>query len=331
MDLNLFLIFVKRLTVRKILNYFLVVLGYYFSVLTKKIKRFGFPISISVEPTTSCNLACPECPVGRNEMKRAKGNIEVDFFKSIVNQSGKYLLNLFLYFQGEPFLNRNFFELIKFSVDKNIYTVSSTNGHFLTDKNIELLVNSGLDKLIISIDGTTQDVYEKYRVNGDLSRVIIGTKQLIDYKNKYKSKTPFVEIQFLVLKTNEHQIEEIKELAKAMKVDKLSFKSAQICDYEDDNNFIPNNKKFRRYKMENDKWRLKKKNKNKCWRLWNSVVITWNGEVLPCCFDKNANYSYGNIKDEKIKSLIKNENFENFAKKVQTNRSSIPICNNCTE
>ena len=331
MSKKLILIFVKKLSFAKIFNSIKVFFSFLISSISKKAYRWGKPLSISIEPTTACNLSCPECPIGNNSLKRNKGQIDIDLFKKTIDSSKKHLLNIFLYFQGEPFLHKNIFEMISYANKKKVYTATSTNGHFLSKDNSLKIIYSKLDKLIISLDGTTQDVYSQYRVNGKLSQVIKGIENLIRIKEEQKSKKPFIELQFLVLKTNEHQIEEIKKLAKKLKVDKLALKTAQVYNYENDVTFIPENKKYNRYCKTNDKWIQKGKQRNRCWRLWNSVVITWDGNVLPCCFDKDAKYSFGNIKNEKFKKIIKNEKFKSFANKVLTNRQDIDICRNCSE
>ena len=328
---KLLLIFFKKIDFAKIINLTKNISSYIISSILHKPLRWGMPLSISVEPTTSCNLRCPECPVGRNELERNRGTMDLDLYKSIINQTYKYLLNLFLYFQGEPFLSENIFKMIKYASERNIFTSTSTNGHFIDEEIAENAVISGLDKLIISMDGTTQDVYKKYRINGNIEIVKQAISRIIRAKEQHKSKTPIIEIQFLVLKTNEHQIEEMKAFCKNLSIDKLSFKSAQIYDYQNDNKFIPSIKKYSRYKKNNNKWQLKNRLKNRCFRLWNSVVITWDGEVLPCCFDKDAKYSFGNIQNSSLKELITNRKFKTFAQRLQTNRKSIDICQNCTE
>lgn len=109
-------------------------------------------------------------------------------------------------------------------------------------------VESGLDRLIISIDGTTQDVYENYRVGGQLSKVIEGTKNIVKWKKELQSKTPHIIFQFLVVKPNEHQVEDVKKLGKELGVDEVRFKTAQVYDYENGNDLIPENMKYSRYK-----------------------------------------------------------------------------------
>ncbi len=324
--------FIKKLNFAKIINIAKVYFSFVLSNVTKRPKRYGMPISISVEPTAFCNLHCPQCPVGNGKLQRNQGNIDINLFKKIIDESYKYLTNIFLYFQGEPFLNKQIFEMIKYASDKKIYTATSTNGHFFSNDNILNIIESGLDTLIISLDGTNQTSYSKYRVGGNFDTVIKGIINLLKIREQKHSNKPFIELQFLVLKTNENKMDEMKKLAKKLGVDKLSFKSAQVYDFETDTDFIPiKNQRFSRYKKVNGKWTLKKKLKNRCWRLWNSVVITWDGQVLPCCFDKDAKYAYGNIKNADLKNIIANENFRHFAQKILTNRKDIDICRNCNE
>ncbi len=243
-SVNLF----SKLTFRRSFNAAKVMASYQLTKLFKKPVQWGYPISISFEPTTSCNLRCPECPSGLREFTRPTGMLKKDFFKETIDDVYKELLYLIFYFQGEPFLNPDFLEMVKYAHDKGIYTATSTNAHYLTDEKAKRTVESGLDRLIISIDGTTQDVYKQYRVGGNLEKVLQGARNIVKWKKELKSKTPFVFFQFLVVKPNEHQIEDVKNLAKEIGVDQVRFKTAQVYDYENDpNNLIPSLDKYSRY------------------------------------------------------------------------------------
>ena len=133
-----------------------------------------------------------------------------------------------MYFQGEPYLNPDFLEFIRYANSKNIYTATSTNAHYLDDEKARKTVESGLDRLIISIDGSSQDTYEQYRIGGQLEKVLEGTKNVIRWKEKLGSKTPHVIFQYLVVKPNEHQLEEVQKLADEIGVDEVAFKTAQV-------------------------------------------------------------------------------------------------------
>lgn len=325
--------FLKKLTVRRVWNASKVLASFYVSRITKKPVQWGLPMSISFEPTTSCNLRCPECPSGLREFTRPTGMLKQDFFKQTIDDIYKDILYLIFYFQGEPYLNKNFLDMVKYASSKGIYTATSTNAHYLTDEVARKTVESGLDRLIISIDGTTQEVYQQYRRGGRVDKVIAGARNIVKWKKELKSKTPFVFFQFLVVKPNEHQIEEIKILADEVGVDEVRFKTAQVYDYENDpNQLIPVNEKFSRYKKnKTGKHEAKNKLANHCWKLWQANVITWDGMVVPCCFDKDASHRLGDLKNQSFKEIWHNDNYKQFRKELMTSRKNIDICANCSE
>jgi radical SAM protein with 4Fe4S-binding SPASM domain len=321
----------SKLTLKKLLNFIRVIAGYYSSRLLRRPIVLGMPFALAIEPTTSCNLRCPECTSGLRAFTRPTGMLDMDFFKSIVDGAEKELMYLNFYFQGEPFLNRKLSEMISYSSAKKIYTSTSTNAHYLDDDNAKRIVESGLDRLIISIDGTTQAVYEKYRIGGSLEKVLKGAGNIIFWKKKLKKKLPLIVFQFLVVKHNEHQVNEAKKIAKEIGADKIVFKTAQINDSEDVNNLIPRNKRYSRYKFRNGKWEIKNKLLNHCWRLWHSTVITWDGKMVPCCFDKDANYKMGDLHSNSFNEIWNGNDYMHFRKSVLINRKNNSICTNCTE
>ena len=327
-SVNLF----SKLTFHRSWNGLKVLSSYYYSKWFKKPVQWGLPVSISFEPTTSCNLRCPECPSGLRAFTRPTGMLEKNFFKETIDQLHKQLLYLVFYFQGEPYLNPDFLDMVKYASSKKIYTATSTNAHYLNDDNAKRTIESGLDRLIISIDGTTQDVYEQYRVGGNLTKVLAGTRNVVKWKKELQSKTPFIVFQFLVVKPNEHQIEDVKRLAKEMGVDDVWFKTAQVYDYENDpNNLIPTSDKYSRYRKTSDGYKFKGKLANHCWRLWHDPVITWDGLVAPCCFDKDAQHRLGDLKERSFKEIWENGEYQKFRTAILKGRKNIDICSNCSE
>ncbi len=327
-SINLF----SKLSLRRSWNGVKVLSSYYISMWFKKPVQWGMPVSISFEPTTSCNLRCPECPSGLRAFTRPTGMLKTNFFKETIDQLHKELLYLVFYFQGEPYLNPDFLEMVKYASSKKIYTATSTNAHYLNDDNAKRTIESGLDRLIISIDGTTQDVYEQYRVGGRLDKVLEGTRNIVKWKKELKSNTPFIVFQFLVVKPNEHQIEEVRKLGEDIGVDAIWFKTAQVYDYEKDpNKLIPTLDKYSRYKKTSEGYEFKGKLANHCWRLWHDPVITWDGLVAPCCFDKDAQHQLGDLKQKSFKEIWKNGEYKRFRTAILQGRKNIDICANCSE
>lgn len=323
----------SKLSFRRFWNGTKVYMSYWLSRITGKPIQWGYPISISFEPTTSCNLRCPECPSGLRAFTRSTGMLQKNFFEQTIDDIHKEILYLIFYFQGEPYLNPDFLDMVAYAHKKGIYTATSTNAHYLTEEKAKKTVESGLDRLIISIDGTTQDVYEQYRVGGKLDKVLQGARNIVKWKKELNSSKPFVFFQFLVVKPNEHQIELIKKLGKEIGVDQVRFKTAQVYDYENDpNQLIPSISKYSRYKKDSTgKTIVKNGLSNHCWKLWHANVITWDGLVVPCCFDKDAMHQLGNLKTLSFKEIWHNDNYQQFRKELMTSRKNIDICANCSE
>ena len=322
----------SHLTYRRMRNMFRVTGSYLASKWTGKNLHRGMPFAVSIEPTTSCNLRCPECPSGLRSFTRPTGMMDQDFFRRIIDELHQDLMYLVFYFQGEPYLHPSFTDLVQYAVSKKIYTATSTNAHYLNDENARKTVESGLDRLIISIDGTDQATYESYRVGGNLSKVLEGARNVVKWKKQLKSNTPHVIFQFLVVRPNEHQIEEIRKLGKETGVDEVAFKTAQVYEYENGNDLIPTIDKYSRYReLPGGKWELKNQLLNHCWKLWHSCVITWDGRVVPCCFDKDAKYLMGDLKKTQFSNIWNSKEYNVFRASVLRSRDEIEMCRNCTE
>jgi len=321
----------KYITAKRLANIVKVILSYQISNLLKKPVVWGMPVSYSIEPTNHCNLKCPECPSGLGTLTRPLGLLSFEKFKEIVDQIKDTGFYIQLYFQGEPFINKNLFSMIEYAAKNKIYTSISTNGILLNAEKVDKILKSSPDKLIFSIDGLDEETYQNYRYGGTFADAEKGLKLLLEEKKKRKLKKPFVEFQFIVMKQNEHQIEQVKIYGKKIGVDKVTLKTMQITSDENAEYFLPENPEYSRYKKVNGKWIIKNKLKNRCFALWRTSVITWDGRVVPCCFDKDAKYEVGKLNGTGIKSVWKNENFLLFRKQILKNRKSIDICRNCTE
>jgi radical SAM protein with 4Fe4S-binding SPASM domain len=291
----------------------------------------GLPVALSIEPTTSCNLRCPQCPSGLRAFSRPTGMLKPEMVQQVLNELEDYLAYLTLYFQGEPYLNPDFLKIVRMASDKQIYTATSTNAHYLTKENAEATVKSGLKKLIISIDGVDQESYAHYRIGGKLEKVLDGTKNLMGAKKKLKAKSPFVIWQFIVFKHNQDQVPLIKKMAKAYHVDELQIKTAQVYDFETATDWIPDDENKSRYKKENGRFVINNSLFNKCWKMWHSAVVTWDGKVVPCCFDKDATHQMGKLNNLTFDEIWRGEAYQSFRNKLFIGRKEIDICKNCSE
>lgn len=281
-----------------------------------------------LEPTNICNLRCPLCPSGNGTLKRARGYMSLKAFQEIVDQIYKDIGMLILWNQGEPFLNKHFYEMIEYAAAKDMFTMTSTNASLPLD--CARIVQSGLDKLIISMDGLSESTYNSYRVNGNFELVQENLRELLHQKKLQKSSTPQVVWQFIIMKHNEHEIPKVKHLAKELGVDKLEFKTAQIYNPED-SKFLPSSEEHSRYKSANSTPELKTALLNRCRRLWTQPVINWDGEMSICCYDKDLSIPIGKIKEHSFSQLWLGSSMNRMRSAILKNRAAFEICQNCGE
>jgi radical SAM protein with 4Fe4S-binding SPASM domain len=324
--------FLRIFSFRKVANILLVRFSYNLSLLRKKPVVWGKPYSISVEPVDFCNLACPECPAGLRQLTRPKQSLDASLFDKILNEAAPNLACLMLYFQGEPYLHRNIFNLMRMSVQRGVYTTISTNAQLINDSYAEQTVRSGLHRIIISMDGITQETYEAYRRKGQLDKVLESIANLRRWRKQLKSATPFIIVQFIVFRSNQHQLNDVRAFAMTAGADMVEIKTAQLYDFENGNPLMTDIDRYSRYRKTRDgRYEIKSKLPNRCFRLWNGAVITAAGNVVPCCFDKDATVTMGNIGSQSLLHIWKNEQYMRFRQDVLHNRKKYDMCRNCTE
>ena len=292
------------------------------------VRSTHMPTFVSVEPANVCQLRCPECPVGlRNtvipEYRDAERFMSLEVFRRVLGEVARYAHTMQFYFQGEPLLNKDLPQMIREAHEAGLYTIVSTNAQAMTETMAEALVQAGLDRIIISMDGLTSESYNAYRVGGDLEK----TKAAIRCLRKARKHTPMIELQCLRLKTNEHEWRRFEKEYKALGADRLVFKTAQLYGYEEGHPLMPTDGKYSRYTKGPDGHYHRKALRKACLRVWSGVVITTTGEVLPCCYDKAHQYAYGNIMESSLKELFTSEKANIFRKAAL--HETPKICQEC--
>lgn len=260
-------------------------------------------------------------------LKRQRGTADMDLYRKFITENRETLIDIILHFQGEPLMYKQLGEMIAFARQNRIYTMFSTNGQLLA-QNIDIIRNARPDRIIVSLDGLSDETYTKYRVGGKVQNVLNGLEKLSQLPANERT---FIELQFLVFSHNEHEIPELQKLKKKYHIDKITLKSAQI--YENSQvDFLPENKNFSRYEVsESGSFRLKNGIKNQCKRLIFGTVVCFDGRVVPCCFDKDADHELGSIANQSLHEIRNSKKYIDFVNKVFSNRNEISICNNCTE
>ncbi|MDH7514415.1 MAG: radical SAM protein [Bacteroidota bacterium] len=290
----------------------------------------GKPHTVTIEPTNLCNLHCPECPSGSGALRRREGYMDYDAFVEIVDEIAPDVVAVQLFFQGEPFLHPRIEDMISYAHRKRLFVSVSTNAHFIDEDNAERILRAGVDKLIVSLDGATEESYRSYRVGGNFSRVIGALKALHRCRCAGIGKRCELVVQCLVTRGNEPEIPRMRALARRYGA-ALTLKTIQVHSLEGAQRFLPRNDRYSRYVMHGDSFRPKSPLKNRCRRLWTHGVITWDGTAVPCCFDKDAAFPLGTVTGNSYWAVWSSAPYMEFRNAVLRNRRSITMCTNCTE
>lgn len=318
---------IRRLKPLGVWNYLLIYLGFWLSRLSGKVFVFGKPFAISAEVSAVCNLRCPECIVGLGETRRDRQRMDSNVFEQLLADRQKHSFYVNLYFQGEPFLNPDLPRLISAASGLGYYTSVSTNGHFLDEENCREVVRAGLDRLIVSLDGLDQDTYAFYRRGGNFQKVADGIASLARVRREMGATNPLLVVQFLVNRRNEGQLNELKTFARSQGADVVELKSMQVYGEAGASAFLPENKRFNRYKSRKV-IKAPEKKKGPCFRVWSHAVYTSDGLLVPCCFDKAPAYPMGNKTGE---DPWFSPAMNAFRRRVMHHRTEISICSNCTQ
>lgn len=305
-------------TFNKLLNVFLNKLEYFFKI--SKLK--SLPYKITIDPGNICNLRCPGCHTGiKHQDMITPSFLKFEEYKLIFDQVKNHAFTIALYNWGEPFLNKDIFKIIKHSFTNKVGTTIHSNFNFFNEDMAINSINSGLTHIYLSIDGASQEAYEKYRVKGNLEKVLNNVKLMVDTKKKLKSTFPLITWKFLVFEHNKHEIEQAREMARSIGVDYFEVFNAtpKLMDlYEECSQFRENPIQLANLKKP-------------CKSLWSSIYIQSNGMAMPCSLAFKNDESFGNLLENKLKTIWNNSNYYNsrkMFKSLSTNDVPLP-CNSC--
>ncbi|TVQ82431.1 MAG: radical SAM protein [Bacteroidetes bacterium] len=320
-----------KLNFYRLVNYIGIHISFNLSRILKKPLLWSSPFALNFETSSVCNLRCPECMTGMNKTIRQRKLIDSSLLKDKLNIHKKHAFYCNLYFQGEPFLHPEIYEMIKMTNNTGLYTVISTNGHFLNKTNCLKIIESGLDRLIISLDGIDANTYNHYRINGVFDKVVEGIRIMAKSKKKVGKNNPLLVVQMLVNKTNENQTEATKKFVKQLGADILEFKSMQIYSETGKEEFLPSSGKYNRYQNRQDQSLELKNNHGACFRLWSHAVYTSDGIMVPCCYDKKPEYGVNGKEEYSGNNLWKSKSMQAFRCRQLKKASRPEICYNCKQ
>lgn len=302
-----------------------------YSLVNKSSKILGKPINITIEPTNVCNAKCPVCETGAGILGRKKSFLSFEDFKVIIDKVAPYTNTLMYYFMGEPFLNKDWVKQVKYAKEKGISFISScTNGDV---KGIpQGIIDSKIDFVSFQMGGTTQETHQIYRVNTNLENIRNNLLETIKLKKDTNSKV-HLEAGFILMKHNEHQVEDFINWCKQIGVDSFNIIDPCVRTVEQGNQYLPTDKKHWIYdskKFEEGKLQRRIIPKNDCPWIYYSMTIMANGDVVPCCHDACGKEVMGNLIEENLDDVWNGEKFKSFRDKVHNNQKNINICKLCS-
>ena len=291
----------------------------------------GYPYMLQIEPTNMCNLKCPLCPAGTNQLERPRRHMPLQEFKGLINDMEDYLLFLILWEWGEPFMHPQLPEMIHYAAERDIKTLTSTNAHFLDDEDyLKRILTSGLTTLIVAIDSLEQERYSVYRKNGSLSKAVSGLKTVVRLKKKLRSKTR-INLRMVIMKQNEHELPAMRQFAKDMGVDVFTVKSLNpSCGLDAaDGDLVPRDPAYRRYVYHEGTFE-RVRIETHCRKMWFMCSISANGEIIPCGYDYTSKLKVGNIADTPLSQIWNAPAVQQLRKRLINEKESLPKCRECS-
>lgn len=297
-----------------------------YSILSRRSKVLHKPYYVILETSSRCNMSCTMCRRAMCSFGREEKDMPFDKFAKIIDELSGSLIFVVMWNYGEPLLNEALARMTAYCSGKGIITVLSTNGILLDREKINGLIAAGLKYLIISVDAASSDVYRIYRRGGDFDRLENNIKELSRAKKKLKTGFPIIDMQFVVMRQNEHQVGRFFEMAGSWGADRASLKRfSMLAAFGKPDDFLPENGDFI---LES----LKKRSftrRGMCKTPWRSMVINSDGSVVPCCSDYFSMQKMGNAYEEDVKDVWNNQKYVDFRAKVARAIHTTDICRQC--
>ncbi len=337
-EMDLIPLHFEGLPLKKVANWFLTES----SVLAKPARPWGLPTILQVEPTSRCNLECKICPVAAG-LGRPTGNMEPALFRRLIDELRDSLLVTMFWDWGEPFLNPHAYDMIRYAHEAGIKVVSSTNGHiFSSEGHAREVVESGLDVLVFSVDGISQQTYQRYRAKGRLESVLEGIRRVVAEKRRLGSRTPVVNLRFIVMKHSEHEIPRLEEHARSLGVDVLTLRKfhfvpgtgqaaglAEEIRTQEGSELTPSEARFQLPVLRREHRKPVRISRNPCRNLWNCPTVHWDGTVCSCFMDYNERRPLGSVAERSFREIWHGEGYQKLRRAFRRHWQQLPLCGAC--
>ncbi|MFH1780762.1 MAG: radical SAM protein [Candidatus Nealsonbacteria bacterium] len=302
-----------------------------------KYRVLGYPYVALIEVGNYCNLRCPTCPTPADKINRKKELMSFENFKKVIDNIKDSIHVVLLYFTNEPLLNPDIVRMAAYAHKSNLDIEISTNAVLLNKEKTNGLLESGLDRIILDLDGTTKESYEQFRVGAKFESVLENISYFCRQKQFLKLKKPFIELQFVLNKLNQNEVEDVKKIADDLRVDHLRIASFSLGEHaypEEErkrltDKFFPDNSRYQgkiRYKKEGEELKIKN-SPSVCPLAKSHLVVLTDGNIAMCCYDFNGQYLYGDILSQKLKDVWFSQSVKNMRKSARGRK--YPLCKTC--
>jgi len=291
------------------------------------------PRKIRIDAASVCQLRCPGCLTGRQELPRVVGSglLKVEDFRALLDKHPE-VREVELSNWGEVLLHPDLADLLRVAHERNV-AITFNNGVNLntaSDEALDAIVKYGVRAMVVSIDGATQEAYVKYRVRGNIADVIANIQKLNELKRQYDTSFPVMTWKMILFAHNQHEIADARRQALGLG---MSFRTEINANGDFDG--LPDEEAAREDSglsvvtygehVEATGSTLVKKY---CHQLWNEPQVNWDGKILGCCMNTWSDFGGNAFVDG-----LETERLD-YAKKMLQGRAperdDIP-CTTCSE
>lgn len=288
------------------------------------------PVHVSIEPTNACNARCPVCETGKGDMKRKSGFLDEHLYRAFIDEAAPTTAVLLYYFMGEPFMHRSSYDMIRYARDKGIYVETCTNGDFVDPEGV---IYSDINRISFQLGGMDQATHARYRVRTRLDKAIDNLERLVALKKKHPASNVEIEVGFIVMRHNEHQVDDFLDWAKKIGIDRASIIDPCARNMLEAHAYLPKDRKYWYYDeeaFERGVLKPKKLPDNECVWIWNSIQLNWDGTAVPCCRDPNGKFPLGNVFEKGLNAVFNGEAATGFRRRLLEKQGAISICKLCS-
>ncbi len=294
----------------------------------------GYPYMAQVAPTGVCDLRCERCPIALQNPSQ-KTFMPLRTFEKFIDEVGDYLLYMIMWSWGEPLLNPDVYSMFRYARDHQVLTVTSSNLHSFSEEEAEEMVASGLDALIIALDGATPATHERLRLGGEYQRVLEHTRMIVEEKARRKSDTPLLNLRMVVSRENESEVDAFRTLARELGVDMVSFKAystrqSGFADPEWDEQRAPQEDALRWYEYTEDfKVKARPARRYDCRFMWTKPMLFADGRIASCEYDFDCSHELGNINEQSFDEIWFGERAKDLRKCFSHDGKRPSFCADC--